>query len=82
MASQGEATEMCIIGGGQLYREALPRADRLYITHVMAEPEGDTHFPAIVEADWLPASAEDIAQGPNDSARMRFVVYDRRRGAA
>lgn len=82
MAGEGGIPEICVIGGGQLYSEALPRADRLYLTHVMAEPDGDTQFPAIVEADWLPVSAEDIVPGPDDSARMRFVIYDRRRSDA
>ncbi len=80
LASGEGVAEICVIGGGELYGEALPLADRLYITHVMAEPEGDTHFPPIVEADWLPVSAGDIPVGEQDSAQMRFVVYERKRG--
>ncbi len=57
MASEEGVAEVCVIGGGQLYAEALPLADRLYITHVMAEPQGDTCFPPIVEAEWLPVSS-------------------------
>lgn len=37
--------EVMIIGGGQLYREALPHADRLYLTHIDLAVEGDTWFP-------------------------------------
>jgi dihydrofolate reductase len=77
MAGQGDAAEICVIGGGQLYEEALPIADRLYITHVMAEPQGDTRFPTIHQDEWLPVSSEVIEAGENDSAQMRFVVYER-----
>jgi dihydrofolate reductase len=80
MAAADGVDEICIIGGGQLYAEAMPIADRLYITHVMAEPEGDTHFPPIREAEWRPLVAEDMVAGPQDSAGMRFVVYERATG--
>jgi dihydrofolate reductase len=81
MAVEGDAAEVCVIGGGQLYEEALPAADRLYITHVMAEPEGDTRFPPIHQEQWLPVSSEEIVAGENDSAQMRFVVYERIKAA-
>jgi dihydrofolate reductase len=45
--------EVFIIGGAELYREAMPRADRLYLTMVMAEVDGDTYFPpALEEFNW------------------------------
>ena len=37
--------EICVIGGGEIYRQAMPIADRLYVTHVLAELDGDTRFP-------------------------------------
>ncbi|MBB5755251.1 dihydrofolate reductase [Prosthecomicrobium pneumaticum] len=75
------AEEAMVIGGGEVYRLFLPRADRLYITHVEAEPEGDAHFPAIDPAEWAVVSSEDIAAGERDSAATRYVVYERRRPA-
>jgi dihydrofolate reductase len=47
-----DAETVMVIGGGTLYAEALPRADRLELTFVDAEPEGDTHFPAFDLRDW------------------------------
>ena len=44
--------EVFINGGAQIYRAAMDRADRLYITHVDAEPEGDTFFPEIDPEVW------------------------------
>lgn len=44
-AKQSESPEVFIIGGGQIYAEALPFADRLYVTVIDHEYEGDTYFP-------------------------------------
>ncbi len=74
---EGGEGEVFVIGGGQLYAEAMPLADRLYITHVAATPEGDTRFPHIDPDDWQIASSETIKAGENDSASMEFVVYRR-----
>ena len=48
---QGVA-ELMLIGGGQLYAQALPLAQRLYLTRIDAEPAGDAFFPPFEEADW------------------------------
>ena len=69
--------EVMIVGGGQIYRAALPAADKLYITHVAAEPAGDVTFPTIDLAVWRPISREVTAAEPNDSAATEFVVYER-----
>lgn len=47
-----KSDKMCIIGGESLYREFLPQADQLYITHVHASIEGDTYFPTIDPSVW------------------------------
>lgn len=69
--------EICIIGGGEIYRMALPRADRLYVTHVLADPDGDTRFPPIDPNVWAPVHAEDVPAGEKDSHATRYVVYER-----
>jgi len=46
------APELFVVGGGQLYAEAMPRADRLIVTDVAIDVEGDTFFPAIDPARW------------------------------
>ncbi len=80
-AGNPEAGEICIIGGGHIYAEALPIADRLHVTHVLADVEGDTYFPAIDPRQWEPVVREEIPRGERDSAPMLFVTYERRRGA-
>lgn len=70
--------EVVVIGGAQIYALALPRADRLYLTEVHAEVEGDTHFPDLAAGQWREIGREDFpAEGPNPYD-YSFVVYDRR----
>ncbi len=69
--------EVMVIGGAQIYELALPKADRLYITHVDAEVNGDAFFP---EVDWpsftVMAEESFVAEGPNPYD-YRFSVYQR-----
>ncbi|MGE0281496.1 MAG: dihydrofolate reductase [Rhizobiaceae bacterium] len=71
--------EVCIIGGGEIYRQALPLADRLYVTHVLTDVDGDTRFPDIDPALWEIVSSEDFPAGEKDSHATRYVVYQRRK---
>jgi dihydrofolate reductase len=73
-----ELDEVCVIGGGEIYRQALPRADRLYVTHVLTEVDGDTRFPVIDPDVWEIVSSEDFPAGEKDSHATRYVVYQRR----
>ena len=72
--------ELCVIGGGQIYAQALPAADRLHVTHVLAEVEGDTVFPSIDPAVWELVSSEDFPAGEKDTHATRRAVYERRGG--
>lgn len=77
-ARRANLEEVFVIGGGEIYRAALPLADRLHITHVAAQPAGDTLFPAIDPAAWTKVSEEDIPPGEKDSAATTYAVYHRR----
>lgn len=69
--------EVIVMGGAQIYAEALPRVDRLYVTLVHAEVAGDAVFPAIDFAGWQQQSREDFAaEGPNPYD-YSFIIYDR-----
>lgn len=76
-AAKNSAEEICIIGGGEIYRQSLELADRLYVTHIMAEPEGDTVFPPIEEASWRVVSTTRVPMSEKDSAETIFAVYER-----
>jgi dihydrofolate reductase len=74
------AAEICVVGGGEIYAQALPIADRLHVTHVLASVDGDAHFPRIDPSTWQIVSAEDFPAGEKDSHATRYTVYERRRG--
>lgn len=69
--------DICVIGGGEIYRQAIGRADRLALTHVMAAVPGDTRFPEIDPAVWRPVSLEEVPAGDRDDHPTRFVLYER-----
>jgi dihydrofolate reductase len=76
-ATLSGADEIFVIGGGEVYASAIGRADRLYITHVDASPEGDTRFPTIDPSIWQAVNTERVGAGAMDSAPSTFTVYDR-----
>src|SRR3546814_1417235 len=61
IASADGVAEVMVIGGTEIYALALPRADRLYVTEVQAEVEGDTWFPALDRVAWREVSRADHA---------------------
>ncbi|MET3789974.1 dihydrofolate reductase [Aquamicrobium terrae] len=74
----GQDGEACIIGGADIYAQALPLADRLHITHVLGEVDGDARFPAIDPELWQPVLQQEVPAGEKDSHATRYVVYERR----
>lgn len=70
--------EVFIIGGAQIYREALAIADRMYITRVEHDYEGDTSFPAIDYAEWQLVSEERYERGEEYEYPFVFLTYDRK----
>ncbi|NVK44311.1 MAG: dihydrofolate reductase [Oceanospirillaceae bacterium] len=73
----GGCEEAMVIGGSQVYEQALPQVGRLYLTQVHADVEGDAHFPALVREEWCEVARQDFdAEGPNPYD-YSFVVYDR-----
>ena len=75
----GVESEICVIGGGEIYREMLPRASKLCITHVHAQPAGDTHFPEIAQDRWQEVFREALPRQENDSADATFIIYEQKR---
>jgi dihydrofolate reductase len=74
-AEQGMG-EVMLIGGAQLYELGLAQADRLYLTRVAAQPQGDAWFPEIDTAMWtLVSSVPNPAQG--DAPGYTFEVWER-----
>jgi len=72
------AGELFVIGGAQLYGEALPRADRLIVTEIDADFDGDTHWPAPDPAHWREAAREHLPPTAQRDFALDFVTYLRR----
>ncbi|HEY7244322.1 MAG TPA: dihydrofolate reductase [Xanthobacteraceae bacterium] len=72
------ADEIAVIGGADIFRDTLDLADRLLITRVKLEPQGDTSFPSIDEAAWEEISRVEHPQGKDDDAAFTVSLYARR----
>jgi dihydrofolate reductase len=77
-AAEDGADEVCVIGGAEIFKAALPRARRLYVTEVDAAPEGDVRFPDFDETAWTEVRREAHAAGPEDDHAFVFRVLERR----
>ena len=69
--------EVMIIGGGQLYAEALPMADCMVLTHVDCRPEADTWFPEWNETEWEEVACRDEAPDEKNPYAYRVVELKR-----
>ncbi len=69
--------EAFVIGGGEIYRQALSQVDRLYLTQVDAEVEGDTLFPEIDFSQWQQSHQEFCPATEKDQYPHQFLIYDR-----
>jgi dihydrofolate reductase len=70
--------EIFIIGGGSIYRQFMPLADRLYITHVHKKTEADIYFPKIDKRTWKIAEKEEFK--PEDGGiPYTYVIYERKK---
>ena len=71
--------EIFIIGGGEIYRQAIGMADRLELTEIDADCQGaDTFFPTVDPAQWQPVSATEPDTDPRTGTPYRFATYTRR----
>ncbi|MDP2802966.1 MAG: dihydrofolate reductase [Phreatobacter sp.] len=79
-ALRSGADEIAVLGGADIYAQAMPHADRLVITHVEAEPEADAFFPAVDLALWTGETHAIHPAGPDDDHPFRVVTYRRASG--
>ncbi|WP_375703527.1 dihydrofolate reductase [Bartonella sp. AD13SXNS] len=78
VASQNDVKEIFIIGGGEIFQQGLPMADKIFLTEVLASIEGDSFFPVFDKEKWTIVQTQDIPKGDKDSHPTRFVVYERK----
>jgi dihydrofolate reductase len=71
------ADETFVIGGEVVFRQALPRADRVHLTLVDADVEGDVFFPPLDPREWRQISSEPRIADERHEYPFQFLVYDR-----
>jgi dihydrofolate reductase len=69
--------EAFIVGGAELYRAALPEADRLYLTRVDAEVDGDTFFPEVAWSEWRLIDSDQHGADAKNEHAFTFETYER-----
>ena len=78
MAANNGEEEVFIIGGSQIYELAWKHLDRIYLTEVALETEGDTYFPKLEEQEWKLCSTDDHVSDEKNEYDYIFKVYERK----
>ncbi|MBZ0218355.1 MAG: dihydrofolate reductase [Fimbriimonadaceae bacterium] len=76
-AAKNNVAEIVVIGGGEIYAQALPKARRIHLTEVHAALDGDTHFPVLPATEWREVSRQAVPRGEKDSADTSYVILER-----
>ncbi|MDH3547535.1 MAG: type 3 dihydrofolate reductase [Gammaproteobacteria bacterium] len=77
IAAAGDADELMVIGGGDIYRLFLPLAKRIYMTRVQAEVAGDAYFPVLDAGEWRESMHDERAADQNNQFDYTFVTLER-----
>ena len=78
IAEDSGVEQVCIVGGGEIYRQSIEIADLIYLTRVHAEPDGDTVFPIVDPDVWTETRREQVPAGDKDTFETSFIDYARR----
>ncbi len=70
-------TELVVIGGAQLYRQALPEIDTIYLTRVHCRIEGDAYLPQLPQSGWREVAREERAADEKNAHAMSFITLQR-----
>ena len=78
LALVADQAEVMIIGGAELYNQLLPRADRLYLTHIELETDGDAYFPDYQsDSSWRQIESTEFAADSKNPYSYRFVLFEK-----
>ncbi|MEX2512654.1 MAG: dihydrofolate reductase [Cyclobacteriaceae bacterium] len=70
--------KLMVLGGAEIYQQAIPLADEMIITEIDAKPEADTFFPAFDEQDWAKVKEEFVPMDEKNPFNHTFVTYIRK----
>jgi dihydrofolate reductase len=79
LAEQTDSREAFVIGGGQIYAEAMPIADKIYMTRIHTMLEGDTFFPVIPEKEWTLTGNLDFHPDDKHAFAYSFQLWERKK---
>jgi len=79
LSAAGDAEEVMVIGGASFYAQMIDRADRLYLTHVDAECDGDAWFPEFKLEDWTVVAEQEYPADEKNNYNFRVVEYQRKK---
>lgn len=77
VAAAQPATEIMVVGGADIYRQVLPRTDRIYLTRVHASPPGDVFFPELVTRQWREIDIEHHPADDRHGYAFSFIQLER-----
>jgi dihydrofolate reductase len=80
-ATRRGTDEIMVIGGGEIYRQALPLANRIYLTQIQAKLVGDTSFPELPASIWRLERSEPLPKGEKDEYAATLLVYEKHAAA-
>ncbi|MFQ0990939.1 type 3 dihydrofolate reductase [Gilliamella apicola] len=78
LAQAQQPDEVFIIGGGNIYQQVLPLIERLYLTHIDAELQGDTYFPDYLSEQWQVIYQEEHQADEKNSYPYQFKILQRK----
>jgi dihydrofolate reductase len=73
----GDVDEIMVIGGGHIYKDFLPTADRVYLTHVHVDIAGDTFLPDFDESEWRETSRQEHGADADNDYDVTFTLLER-----
>jgi len=77
VATEADALELMVIGGGEIFKTLMDKANRIYMTRVDDEPEADTFFPVINPTEWHLVSHKNHEADPKNAFNYSFEVWER-----
>ena len=78
LAEKNNQQELFIIGGAEIYQLAMPFANRLYLTEIQTELDGDTYFPAFDKTAWKENSRKHHGTDDRHRFAFDFVIYEKK----
>lgn len=78
LKAAGDVPEVCVIGGGEIFLQALPRVEVVYLTQIHASIDGDTYFPSLPPSKWREIFREEHGVDERHRHSFAFLTLERK----